>query len=446
MPVDRQPVGGRELTGRWGARGWAPFIAARLSSPNWASTPSCNGGGVAGRKIRPGSGSVSAGRLLPDRPVRWSGCTGQVSAKRCLCYRFSTGLWPGASTCFSPPGPSRRAAFWPDGSRRRFCISSFPSTDHGRLGVFVAHWRPDLVCFAESELWPNLIGEARRSGCPVVLVNGRMSDRSFRRWRRLPGFIRPLLANFDVILAQTTRDGARFEALGAPAVAVPGNLKFDGAPPPADQAEADAIRDLVGSRPVWVAASTHAGEDDLCCAVHAALKSRHPDLLTVLVPRKLDRCDAILERSAQLGLKAVRRSKGQLLTSNTDIYVGDTMGELGLFYRLGPIAFVGKSLVERGGGQNPIEAAKLGSAILHGPHVANFEDVYATLDATGGAVSVRDVDHLGATLAALLADPSRVAEMGQQAAVAVGTLVGATVRTMEAIEPSCAAALARRTG
>ena len=295
---------------------------------------------------------------------------------------------------------------------------------------FLDHWRPDLVLFAESELWPNLLGAARRRGIPVALVNARMSARSFARWRRLPALARPLLGGLDLILAQSQADAERYAALSGGSVTSTGNLKYDAAPPPADPAALAALRSTVAGRPVWVAASIHAGEDLACCAVHAALKARLPGLLTILVPRKVDRGPVLLAEAARLGLAASARSQGGGIEATTDIHVADTMGEIGLFYRLGTAVFVGKSLVEGGGGQNPIEPAKLGNAVLHGPHVGNFTDVYAALDASRGGMAVAEAAALADALLTLLRDPNACRAAANAARHAVDSAAGAANRTM----------------
>ncbi|MDX7953692.1 3-deoxy-D-manno-octulosonic acid transferase, partial [Lichenihabitans sp. Uapishka_5] len=271
---------------------------------------------------------------------------------------------------------------------------------------FLDHWRPDLVLFAESELWPNLLGAARQRGIPVALVNARMSTRSFGRWRRVPALARSLLGSLTTVLAQSEADAERYRGLGAAAVLTVGNLKYDAAPPPADPDALRILRAAVGERSVWVAASTQPGEDLACLAVHAALKAHRPDLLLVLVPRHVGRATAIEAEAARLGLAAAVRSRMEPVTATTDVHVADTMGELGLFYRLGAPVFMGKSLgPEGGGGQNPIEPANLGNAVLHGPAIGNFRDVYAGLDAAGGARPVADAAALSTALEALLNDP-----------------------------------------
>jgi 3-deoxy-D-manno-octulosonic-acid transferase len=299
---------------------------------------------------------------------------------------------------------------------------------------FLDHWRPSLGLFIESDLWPNLIlaGASRR--VPMVVINGRMSPSSFARWRRMAGTISALLGRFDICLAQSQADAERFSALGARNVVATGNLKLDVPAPPADPAKLDRLTAMTRGRPVVVAASTHPGEDEILIAAHKALCRSHPSLLTVIVPRHPHRGPGIAELVAGAGLQGALRSRDEQPRAGTDIYVADTMGELGLFYRLAPVVFMGGSLVEHGG-QNPIEAVKLGAAIVHGPHVFNFTDVYEALDKAAGARLAHDPDALVRQLRQLLAEP----EAGN-ALVAAGTAVvdqlgGALERTMSALEP-----------
>src|SRR3982751_4001687 len=245
---------------------------------------------------------------------------------------------------------------------------------------FLDHWRPSLALFIESDLWPNLILSSAARRLPMVLINGRMSQRSFPRWRRLAGTISALLGKFDVCLAQSQTDADRFATLGSRNVMVTGNLKLDVPAPPADANKLDMLMSMTRGRPVVLAASTHPGEEEILTETHRSLAGFFPGLLTVIVPRHPGRGEAIARMIAASGLNPTLRSHEDLPTATTDIYVADTMGELGLFYRLAPIVFMGGSLVEHGG-QNPIEAIKLGASIIHGPHVFNFTDVYEALDA-----------------------------------------------------------------
>jgi 3-deoxy-D-manno-octulosonic-acid transferase len=296
---------------------------------------------------------------------------------------------------------------------------------------FFAHWRPDLGLFAESEIWPNMIVEA--GSIPLAMVNARMSERSYRRWTRAPGFARALISRFDVLLAQTAADAERFLRLGARAAPVVGNMKFDAPPPPADPSELAELSGLVAGRRLWIAASTHRGEERAAAEAHQKLVARYPDLLTLIAPRHPERGPEIAEELSEMGLSCRLRSRGQRPERDCAVYLCDTIGDLGLFYRLAGIVFVGKSLAPGGGGQNPIEPAKLASAILHGPHVGNFADVYAPLDAAGGALATGDAEALAAALAALFADAGRLRAMARRAAQVVEARGGAVERALAAL-------------
>jgi 3-deoxy-D-manno-octulosonic-acid transferase len=299
---------------------------------------------------------------------------------------------------------------------------------------FLDHWQPSLALFIESDLWPNLIlaGAARR--LPMVLINGRMSQRSFPRWRRISATIEALLGCFDVCLAQSDLDAQRFTALGSRNVVTTGNLKLDLQAPPADNARLERLMAVTRGRPVIVAASTHPGEEEILLDVHRELAGYFPQLLTVIVPRHPGRGEAIARMIAASGLHVGLRSHQDLPTATTDIYVADTMGELGLFYRLAPIVFMGGSLVEHGG-QNPIEAIKLGAAIAHGPHVFNFTDVYDALDAAGGAKQAGAQQGLVKQIGQWLADPAARQASVEAAGRVVDQLGGALDRTLMALEP-----------
>jgi 3-deoxy-D-manno-octulosonic-acid transferase len=299
---------------------------------------------------------------------------------------------------------------------------------------FLDHWRPSLALFIESDLWPNLILASAARRLPMVLINGRMSQRSFPRWRRMASTISALLGRFDVCLAQSQVDAERFAALGSRNVVTTGNLKLDVPAPPADAVRLERLMAVTRGRPIVVGASTHPGEEEILVEAHRALAGFFPSLLSVIVPRHPDRGEAIARMIAASGLHAGLRSREELPTAATDIYVADTMGELGLFYRLAPIVFMGGSLVSHGG-QNPIEAVKLGASIVHGPHVFNFTDVYEALDRAGGARQADTREALVKQLGQLLADPA-----AREAAVAASTRVveqlgGALERTLAALEP-----------
>lgn len=303
---------------------------------------------------------------------------------------------------------------------------------------FLDHWRPDAALWVESELWPNMLAALAARGVPAALVNARLSEESFAAWRRLSPLLRPPLGAFARVLAQSDADAARFAALGAHDVAMPGNLKFDAAILPADDAALSALRAALGARACWLAASTHAGEEEIAASAHAALERDFPGLLTIVVPRHAPRGAEIAGMLAARGLRVARRGAGELPDAATQIYLADTMGELGLFYRLAPIAFVGRSLA-RGGGQNPLEAAALGAALLAGPQTGNFRDIYDLLAAAGGVRIVHDDAALCAALGALLADPQARAALGARAGETVATGRGATARALAALDPVLAA-------
>lgn len=318
----------------------------------------------------------------------------------------------------------------PPGSFHQFAPLDVPAY----LTAFMAHWRPDLALIAESEIWPNMLAIAHERRIPVILVNGRMSPRSFARWLKAPSLAAALMGLYDLCLARTQADAARFAQLGAPRVYVVGNLKYDVAPPPAESAALADLTARIGSRPVWLAASTHEGEEEIAIAAHRRLAQRFPRLLTIIVPRHAARGGDVAELARQEGFEAPRRSQGGTIGRDTEIYVADTMGELGLFYRAAGLVFMGGSLVPHGG-QNPIEPARLGGAILHGPHVANFAEDFELLGQAQGALLVRDASELAAALTALLSDAHRLRAMARAAAETVEKLGGATQRILAALEP-----------
>ena len=302
------------------------------------------------------------------------------------------------------------------------------------LRRFLLHWRPDAALVAESELWPNIIVETKRAGLPLAMVNGRISARSFNRWRKAPRFIAALLAHFDLCLARSEDDGERLAALGAPEVLIAGDIKYDAPALPADRRELAELSGLVSGRQIWIAASTHAGEERIAARAHKRLAAVFPDALTLIAPRHPERGEAILREIEAEGLVCALRSRGERPGQGTSVYICDTIGELGLFYRLAGVVFVGKSLAG-GGGQNPIEPARLASAILHGPMVGNFADAYAALDASGGAVEISEPDGLGEALIALFADAGRLRAMARAAGDTVERQSGAVERSMKALAP-----------
>jgi 3-deoxy-D-manno-octulosonic-acid transferase len=299
---------------------------------------------------------------------------------------------------------------------------------------FLNHWKPDLALFIESDLWPNLILAAAQRRIPMILINGRLSDRSFRRWRKVPSVIGALLSRFDMCLTQSAADAERYSELGAPRVSSTGNLKLDAPPPPVNEAELRKLKAAIGVRPVIAAASTHPGEETTIIAAHRRLRAKNPSLLTIIAPRHPERGESITEIAKVADLKVGLRSRGEPPNKDIDVYVADTLGELGLIYRLAPIVFMGGSLASHGG-QNPIEAIRLDAAVVHGPNVWNFAEIYSTLDAAKGAKLVTDEESLLLELSAWLHNPGArrvVADAGSQAMRQLG---GALERTLAALDP-----------
>jgi 3-deoxy-D-manno-octulosonic-acid transferase len=298
---------------------------------------------------------------------------------------------------------------------------------------FLTHWRPDLAVLVESEIWPNLVLETKARGVPLLLINGRMSPSSYKRWRRRPGLSRPLFTAFDLVLAQNGRLAQRFAKLGVSRTLDVGNLKADAPPPPADLPGRRQLDAALDGRTVWLAASTHPGEDEKVMGAHLKMKIARPDLLTIIVPRHPERGPLIAEQLRAANLKVALRSRGEVPVADTDIYVADTIGELGLFYAIAPVAFVGGSLVERGG-QNPVEPVKLGTAVLTGPNWRNFRDSYSELLGSGGALEVRDAQSLAETALRLLEDGAARQAMTERASLTIAGMSGALPRTLAEIE------------
>jgi 3-deoxy-D-manno-octulosonic-acid transferase len=299
---------------------------------------------------------------------------------------------------------------------------------------FLGHWQPDLAIIAESEIWPVTILELGTRRVPQVLVNGRLSERSFNSWKKRPHLAEALFENLAHVVAQSELDGERFLALGARPVTVSGNLKVDTTPPPVEERALTGLLRQIGPRPTWAAVSTHEGEEMVAAEVHQMLRQRHDGLLTIVVPRHPGRAAALAPEFEAMGLKVIRRSAGDRVRSDTDIYLGDTIGEMGLYLRLAEIAFVGRSLT-CAGGQNPLEPAMLETAVLSGSKVQNFQEVYRRLVDCGGARIVRDRDDLAGAVDELLLHDRLRRDMAAAGAAAVAEMRGALAKTQKALEP-----------
>jgi 3-deoxy-D-manno-octulosonic-acid transferase len=297
---------------------------------------------------------------------------------------------------------------------------------------FLEHWKPDLAVFTESEIWPSLILETSACNIPIALVNGRLSHRSRRRWQRNKTTAMPLFGRFNIVLAQNDRLAQGFSALGARNVHSVGNLKIDAPPPPVDLNELERLKAALGERPVFAAASTHEGEEETIAAAHRALTRQFENLCTIIAPRHPERGTALAETLKNLGFNVAQRSLGAVPGPRTDIYIADTIGELGTLYALAPVAFIGGSLIDRGG-QNPIEAVRHGVAVLTGPHWQNFRDAYRTLLRHDGAIEIKSSADIAAAVTKLFESPAELQRMRAGATQALSTLSGALDKTVAAL-------------
>ncbi|AHD10218.1 3-deoxy-D-manno-octulosonic acid transferase [Phaeobacter gallaeciensis] len=270
---------------------------------------------------------------------------------------------------------------------------------------FLRHWQPDAALFVESELWPVTLDAAKRSGVRLALVNARLSARSIARWKSKPATAAFVMQHFDVLLSQNPQMGQSLTDLGAPADRVhpSGNLKAGSAPLPVDQTVLASVQAELGARPVWIASSTHRGEEETVIAAHKALLAETPNLCLLLAPRHPERADEIAALIEEADLSVARRSAGDALTPDTQVYLADTLGEVGTWYALSPIVFLGGSLAPIGG-HNPFEVAQAGAAVITGPGYSNFAETYPPLIDAGGAVEVSDAPTLAGAVQHWLTD------------------------------------------
>lgn len=268
---------------------------------------------------------------------------------------------------------------------------------------FLDHWQPDLVLWVESEFWPGVLSEVKARGIPAMLMNARISAKSWRGWRRAPWMIRRILRTFDICMAQTELDAERLRDLGAGNVACPGNLKFAAEPLPADADALAALETSMAARPRWLAFSTHPGEEEAIAAAHRILIRNLPEVLTIIVPRHPARGAEIEKLLTSADQTVALRSRNETVSRDTGFLLADTMGELGLFFRLTDIAFVGGSLIPHGG-QNPIEPARLGCAIVHGPHMENFLAIEGELKTAGASSLATSAEEIAREVGTLLSN------------------------------------------
>lgn len=302
------------------------------------------------------------------------------------------------------------------------------------VGRFLDHWKPEAAFWVESEIWPNMVLACEQRRIPLIMLNGRLSPRSFHRWRRMRFTAQRLLGRFGLIMAQDNMTAERLRALGLDDVHTPGNLKLD-APPLAYDTEAfNTLQTQIGARPVWLAASTHGGEESQIAEAHRIIAAAHPDTLTLIAPRHPNRGAALAAELRKAGFTLAQRSADEPITDDTQIYLLDTLGELGLFYRLVDIVLMGGTLIPHGG-QNPIEAARLDCAILHGDHVENFQEIFDALTARQGVAAISDAATLASQVKALFENPTQVGLMADAASAYAEAMSGTRARVMALIAP-----------
>jgi 3-deoxy-D-manno-octulosonic-acid transferase len=320
----------------------------------------------------------------------------------------------------------------PAGVIHQFAPVDTPSAVAG----FLDHWKPSLGVLVESELWPNLILAAQKRGVKLALVSARITEKTARGWARFPGAAHRILTAFDRVLPQDEASAAAFQTLGARIDGLV-NLKLSGAPLPHDAADFSRLSAAIGDRPVVVAASTHEGEE---LAIAQALAGLDAPLCLILVPRHPDRGPEIAAALTREGRRFALRSRGGTLGSDTDIYVADTLGELGLFLRLADVVVMGGSFapalgLPAVGGHNPLEPARIGKPSIAGPDASNWAAVTQALHETGGLSVVASPADLPAAIAPLLADPAAAKAMGERARRAAAEAEGGLERLADSLRP-----------
>ena len=270
---------------------------------------------------------------------------------------------------------------------------------------FVKYWRPDVALWFESEFWPAVLSSIRRRNIPLILINGRISNKTFKRWQQFDFVCKELLACFTTCLGQSEEDAYRLKVLGAKEAVCLGNLKYAGLPLPIDENAKKTLLKQFGKRPLWLASSTHNDEEIRIAKVHKRLKEKFPDLLTIIAPRHPNRGEEIVSEINKIGLTTALRSKNEPVSAKTDIYVANTIGEMGLWYDIANIVFIGGSLIPHGG-QNFIEPSRVRDAVIVGPHMHNFTDAMNRAKKADAVIQVTDTVELEEIVSQLLENDS----------------------------------------
>ncbi len=334
-------------------------------------------------------------------------------------------------TTTTPTGSARVRALWGDTVRHVYLPYDLP----GAVRNFMQHFQPELALVMETEIWPNLFAELKRRQVPVIIANARLSERSLKSYRPIAPLVRSALSGVDFVAAQSPADAQRYRQLGAPksAVHVTGNLKYDLPIDPGIIEQAEHWRKQWGERPIWIAASTHAEEEEIVLAAHRAVLLEHPDALLLWAPRHPERFPTVAAASERAGFIVRRRREDGLPDATTEIFVIDTLGELMSFYAAADVAFVGGSLQEVGG-HNLLEPAALGVPALVGPHTFNFQEIAELLIDVGAVQQVNDASSLTQAILRLIDDPQERSRRGDAGRERIAIERGALARTLDLVE------------
>ena len=403
------------VAGRLAWRAWqAPAYAKRIGERFAFGLPPLKPGGIWLHAVSVGE-SIAAAPLVRELLARYP-------------------QLPITITCMTPTGSERIQAMFGGAEyagRVQHCY--LPYDLPWAAARFLDQVQPRLAVIMETELWPNHIHQCAKRGIPVALANGRLSERSARGYARFANLTAPMLAEMELLAVQTALEAERFRSLGArpECVEVTGSIKFDLTIDPELLTRAAVLREQwqATQRPVWIAASTHAGEDEIVLAAHRELLKQTPDALLILVPRHPERFNTGLELCQRQGFSTRRRSTGEAVQAADQVLLGDTMGELLFLYALADIAFVGGSLVANGG-HNLLEPAALGKPVLSGPHLFNFLEIAAQLRAAGALSEVVDADGLAQRVAQLWREPEATQAMRNAGLAVMQANQGALARLL----------------
>lgn len=339
-------------------------------------------------KIRFGERMGRASQVRPERPLLWVHAVSVGEAVAALAIiQAILKKHPNIHVLLTTTTSSSAKIIekrLPKNTTHQFCPVDTPQA----VSRFLDYWQPDLAIWIESELWPNLISETQERGIPTILLNGRISLRSFSNWKKLKGIISPFLSRFDLCAVQSEEQRSFFQALGAENPIVMGNVKVMMAPQAIDSTQYNMLKKEIGKRPFWLAASTHQGEEELIFKAHKMLQQVYPDLLTILIPRHVERGAMLQQMALKKGIAASLRTKTSSLRK-IEMYIADTLGEMSLFYALSSVVVMGATFVPKGG-HNPIEAAQKGAFVLHGKYVFNNPQLYDILSSLGLSERVQD--------------------------------------------------------